>query len=98
MAVVVVFVADCVDIAAVGVVGARLLALAVLAEESFLGNEIGQKVNAYRTVSYTSKSDREASDKQGNYKRVVPMRECTEHKRGYKAEMRLYKTKAGLDG
>jgi len=35
LAVVVVFVADCVDVPAVGVVGARLLALAVLAEESF---------------------------------------------------------------
>ena len=46
MAVVVVFVADCVDVAAVGVVGARLLALAVLAEESFLENELGQKMNA----------------------------------------------------
>ena len=52
--------------------------------------ELGQKMNACGTVSYTSKSDREASDKQGNYKRVVPMRECTEHKRGYKAEMCLY--------
>ena len=46
MAVVVVFVADCVDVPAVGVVGARLLALAVLAEESFLGNELGHKMNA----------------------------------------------------
>ena len=51
---------------------------------------------AYRTVSYTSKSDREASDKQGNYKRVVPKRECTKHKRGYKAEMRLYKAQAWM--
>ena len=83
LAVVIGGIADFIGTIAVGIIRARLLAFTVLADETLLRNCQDKVICRIMTCqkraeeSYTSKSDRKASDKEANYKTVDPKRGCT---------------------